>query len=476
MAYVQRVSGTETSITVRISDLSLPQNQYSSFQVRINGGSWQAITVTSSTLYYSGTHTFGGLSCGNSYLVEGRVYTNQWWPVDSVYASTSACPVPVLPGPPTGIWHSVNGLTVTVYFTKGTNANYTELDKYDGSNYLTTTGTSFTYSVPNYNTTYSYDMRSVNSAGTSSWTAKYSFTTGSPPAPSTPSAPTLYLNSENYRYEGGVRIGWGSVTGATSYVVKRRNVSTGAIQYFGVTTTDYESTPGTLDYGASYAWSVSASNSNGQSNYSNETIITTRPKQPTISVSAQATSITATVTGLTPSYNLVYVYLRDSNGNGLDTKTVTGNNQSVTFTGLTAGINYQVNGRSSVTVSGGTVLSFFSTIIPVKTSNRPLNWEWTTVEINAFNNKGETTVLSYLRWNVFIDRVNEFRVYKGLSAIGGKMTSNDRKLYASSFRIVAQGIRDMTTTLNSSLTTIVVNDMVYGWYFNHLAAALTNIT
>jgi len=110
-------------------------------------------------------------------------------------------------------------------------------------------------------------------------------------------------------------------------------------------------------------------------------------------------------------------------------------------------------------------------------TSRPEDWEWTTSELNAFNSNGFTTEISYLRWNDFIDRVNEFAVYKGVSQLptSVKMTSSDKNLYASDFVQIAQKIHEMSGAVASELLNVQSGDDVYGWYFPHLATALSYI-
>lgn len=95
MAYVSTVDYGETYITVDISGLSQAQNKYGGFRFRINGGSWMSVGVQAGyTGFDSPNYTFSGLTCGNSYYVEGEAYTNAWYPADAKWASTASCPPP----------------------------------------------------------------------------------------------------------------------------------------------------------------------------------------------------------------------------------------------------------------------------------------------------------------------------------------------------------------------------------------------
>lgn len=105
---------------------------------------------------------------------------------------------------------------------------------------------------------------------------------------------------------------------------------------------------------------------------------------------------------------------------------------------------------------------------------RPNDWNWTSYERSAFNNGGFTTEISYTRWNDFIDRVNEFCDYTGVSRLSSsvKMSSYDRTLYASDFRTIARKIHDMSSAVASECRNVGSGDTVYGWYFINLAEAL----
>ncbi len=129
-------------------------------------------------------------------------------------------------------------------------------------------------------------------------------------------------------------------------------------------------------------------------------------------------------------------------------------------------------------------LSATSNWVYFTTPIRPDNWYWNTSELNAFNGNGEITEISYIRWNLFIDRVNEFRDYKGYSwipstvfvpgvgTINTKMSSSDRKLYAERFNAVREAIGNLYST---GITDKSRGDKVYGHYFITLQDSLNSI-
>lgn len=115
---------------------------------------------------------------------------------------------------------------------------------------------------------------------------------------------------------------------------------------------------------------------------------------------------------------------------------------------------------------------------------RPTNWSWSTAERNAFNNHGAVTTLTWDRWNSFVDKIVEFRNYKGLTeyvTVGGtsyhitnaKVSSSNKTLTALKFNIARTAIGNMNST---GITDRVKGDIVYGSYFITLEDKLKGIT
>ena len=89
MARVEVLSTTQNTATVRIVELSAPQNQYGGFRVRITGQTWYTIPVTSSTGTSTGTYTITGLPPATATAIEGQGQWNGvWYSVSSAYAVT----------------------------------------------------------------------------------------------------------------------------------------------------------------------------------------------------------------------------------------------------------------------------------------------------------------------------------------------------------------------------------------------------
>ena len=98
-------------------------------------------------------------------------------------------------------------------------------------------------------------------------------------------------------------------------------------------------------------------------------------------------------------------------------------------------------------------------------------WSWTTTELNAFNNNGLTTVLTYQRWNAFVDKIyevsnNDWWISSTdgatLSYSATKMTSTDRILTAERFNSVRYNIGARKPT---GISRVYKDDDVLGSYF-----------
>lgn len=180
MANVQIVSKTRSTITARIGGLEHPANHYGGFRIRVSGGSWVYIgSAIGNTTYFSNEGTITGLLPNSLYLIEGEaLFGSTWWSVDPAHTTTESEP----PKLPTNVSVDVDGLNVTVTFTKGTRAIWTYMDAFwlEPDIDFTTSGNSFSFEVQNYNYTYSFILQSVAEGLTESgWSQPYTFTTPS---------------------------------------------------------------------------------------------------------------------------------------------------------------------------------------------------------------------------------------------------------------------------------------------------------
>lgn len=115
--------------------------------------------------------------------------------------------------------------------------------------------------------------------------------------------------------------------------------------------------------------------------------------------------------------------------------------------------------------------------ISVQSTYSITGFDWTSAELNAFNNNGDIKTLTRDRWNAFLDYVDRcvdyYNAKNGTSY--SKLSSSvrmgtDRIMYASSFKSVCQKINDITQTTMSGITLsqIVSGNPIKGSYFPYM--------
>ena len=475
MAYIQQTSSSATSVWCRINGLTYNSEQYSggsptSFRIRRSGTStWVYLSAWSGNKYtYAGE--ISGLSCGNSYTIEGEACWNgTWYSVSSGTANTNACPTP--PSAPTNLSATVSGLNVTLYYTLPSDATGVEIDRYwvggvpDITHYHGSGGSkSYSITVPSYNTSYSWDCRATNNARTSGWSSSHTFTTGNPPAPSTPSSPTL-----GNRVDGGFKVSWGSVTNATSYTLRVRRGYDSVTTTYTTTSTNYTVTG--LQYGVTYHVSVRANNDGGSSSYSSENPVTTAPATPTITAyDVKNNEFSTQYSGLA-SGNFTEVKVNIYSGEGswtlVSSATIVPPNTTAKFTGLTQGVTYTIRSWARLYINSTWIESVSNSYDLQSTTSRPANWSWSTVKTsgNDFN-------LTATEWNNFYSRINEFRVYKGFSSYTFTLASIGSNFTATMFNQAKNAIDAMNAT---GITDRSAGQDVLASYFNTLRDRLNEL-
>jgi mannan endo-1,4-beta-mannosidase len=193
--------------------------------------------------------------------------------------TTSSPPqVPGSPGTPTASNVTSSSLTLSWSASSGTVTNY-QIERATGATSTsfaqvgTSTSTSFNDSGLAANTTYRYRVRATNSAGNSAYSAITNVTTGGtttqpPGTPGTLSASGTTASSTN--------LSWGASSGTvTNYQIERATgaTSTSFAQVGTSTTTSFTNTG--LAANTTYRYRVRATNSAGNSGYSNIVNVTT---------------------------------------------------------------------------------------------------------------------------------------------------------------------------------------------------------
>ena len=114
-------------------------------------------------------------------------------------------------------------------------------------------------------------------------------------------------------------------------------------------------------------------------------------------------------------------------------------------------------------------------IVTIHSQEAPIQpWEWSSDEEKAFEGNGAFDTLTADRWNAFLDWCNEVINYKGGTTIAKTYYgTKGQPLYASSFNAITQRIGAVSSALSSDVkATKNTGDIIYGWYFIHLAAAM----
>ena len=251
----------------------------------------------------------------NEYLQSNGTFN---WSTRIASFKFPSCGTITPPAAPTGLVATAGNAQVSLSWNASSGAtSYNVLRAtISGGPYTTiTTGittTSYTDTGLINGTTYYYVVQAVNSAGTSPNSNEASAT----PTCIAPAAPTGLSATAG---DTQVSLSWAASSGATSYNVKRGDVSGGPYTTIaaGVTTTSYTNTG--LTNGKTYYYVVSAVNSCGESGNSTE-----------VSATPTAVTVPAAPTGLTAT-------------DGPGAKKIT-----LSWTGSTGATSYNVK-RSSVT-------------------------------------------------------------------------------------------------------------------------------
>lgn len=154
-----------------------------------------------------------------------------------------------------------------------------------------------------------------------------------------------------------------------------------------------------------------------------------------------------------------HTFTKDADGNDF----VSGNIYYVKFTALDKAGNFSSSKEVFLTYS----------------NSRPSDFNWTTSERNAFENKGNLSVLTWQRWNEFIDNVKAMASWKHNSTndiynvLNAKMTKDDKVLTAARFNIVKNSIGSMNAT---GISDVKKGDVVKGEYFITLSSKLGGVT
>lgn len=328
----------------------------------------------------------------------------------------------------------------------------------------------------------------------------------------TVSIPKLEVSDlDTTRVNGGFKFSWSGTTSASQYRVKLvRKYDSYEIEK---TTSSTSITITGLLYGVTYSVYVQPYNSYYEGDYFFGYDCTTAPAQPRATASVDSSGT------ITVKWNLydtgsnisqVWINLYDStNTNCLQSRTIYNSTSgTVSFDAVDDG-KYCIRLRSMFSVNGRDIVCVdsygndYTYTITVSVSTKPKPWSWTSSNgsatatqtknaYTAITNKGYVTDFSYLVWNDFVNKVQEFLKYKGLANMqigsskygysssttytnmlaNAKMSSSDKVMTAKRFNIVRYCIGSMNST---GLTDMAINDKILGTYFVTLTTKLNDI-
>ena len=288
--------------------------------------------------------TITGLTANTSYTY--RVCAKNAGGTSSYSASQTIKTLEKVPETPVNVRAASTSYTVTVMWNSTTWAS--SYDVLIGGSTYNTTGTYFTKSGLSADSSYTYQVRAKNSAGTSAYSQAQTIKTlVAPPAvPSNVSA-TSTTNT--------VTVSWSGVSRADSYDISFNGGT------YRVTTGTSKTFTG-LEMGTNYTYAVRARNAGGASAYSASKTIRTVPAVPpvplNVSASAKADSVTVSWkrVGGAASYDVLF---NDTVYN------VTSTSRTITALQADTIYSYAVRAKNSAGISSYSSTKTVRTLLPI---------------------------------------------------------------------------------------------------------------
>lgn len=191
-------------------------------------------------------------------------------------------------------------------------------------------------------------------------------------------------------------------------------------------------------------------------------------------ISITSSSITVKVSGLDKEHKDPRTFKWFLNGTQVATTTLSPGNESTSYTyrGLAPDTSYSVE----VEIWDKEAENFYTLLEDKYTTlDEPLQkWNWTSSELNAFNNNGPVSTLTAARWSSFIDTINRVAHSKGAPQIeSSARASSGQTITANKFNPVNNCIHYMNHT---GVPWVSPGDIIYGWYFTAMSDAFNSIT
>ncbi len=288
--------------------------------------------------------TITGLTANTSYTY--RVCAKNAGGTSSYSASQTIKTLEKVPETPVNVRATSTSYTVTVMWNSTTWAS--SYDVLIGGSTYNTTGTYFTKSGLSAESSYTYQVRAKNSAGTSAYSQAQTIKTLVAP-PAVPSNVTAASTTNS------VTISWSGVSRADSYEISFNGGT------YRVTTGTSKTFTG-LEMGTNYTYAVRARNAGGASAYSASKTIQTVPTVPPVplNVSASAKDDSVTVSwkrvGGAASYDVLF---NDTVYN------VTSTSRTITALQADTVYSYAVRAKNSVGISSYSSTKTVRTLLPI---------------------------------------------------------------------------------------------------------------
>jgi hypothetical protein len=232
-------------------------------------------------------------------------------------------------------------------------------------------------------TTYYWRVRARNTAGASSWSLSFSFSTK---AVSVPKVPGLLAPANGSTGTStGLTLSWESLTEATSYelnVATASDFSNSVVAQSGITQTQYVLQG--LVAGSTYFWRVRGSNDGGTGSWSTTFSFTTQSAGPSIPRTPGLLSPASGATDVAPGLTLTWETITEATSYDLDVATSTDfSSPAVTLSGITearyavqgldngAKYYWRVRGRNVAGAGAWSVVFSFTTSVVVAIPRAP---------------------------------------------------------------------------------------------------------
>lgn len=326
-----KATATSESVTVTWNAVSGADRYEVMFNNKIYSTETPSVTIT-------------GLTANTSYTY--RVRAKNTGGTSSYSASQTVKTLEKIPETPVNVRATSTSYTITVMWNSTPWAS--SYDVFIGGTTYNTTGTYFTKTGLSASSSYTYQVRAKNSAGTSAYSQALTIKTLMAP-PATPSNVTATSTTNS------VAVSWSGVSRADSYEVSFNGGT------YRVTTGTSRTFTG-LEMGTNYTYAVRARNEGGASAYSTTKTIQTVPTVPPVPLNLNALAKANSVTvswkrvGGAASYDVLFndvVY------------NVTGTSKDIAALQADTVYSYAVRAKNSVGISSYSSTKTVRTLLPI---------------------------------------------------------------------------------------------------------------